>query len=79
MLTLATRGGVSAQSVAAAIVRCQQINRLLGTNLGPWDLGGLPEEWLTALELWVDEMPRIKQWQAESAAALAKVRSRKVQ
>jgi hypothetical protein len=73
-MSLASKGGVG--GMGAAIVRCQQFNRLLGTNLGPWDLPGISDEWLTALELWVDKLPEVRKWQQESAAALARVRSR---
>lgn len=72
---MALQGRVN--GLGALILRCQQFNRLLGTSLGPWELEQLPEEWLTALEVWVDELPKVKAWQAESAAALARVRNRK--
>ena len=57
-------------------MRCRQVNQLLGTNLGPWDLAGLPDEWMTALEMWIDELPKVRAWQKESAEALARVRER---
>jgi hypothetical protein len=52
------------------------VNQLLGTNLGPWDLAGLPDEWMTALEMWIDDLPKVRAWQKESAEALARVRER---
>jgi hypothetical protein len=64
------------QGMGALIVRCQQVNRLLGTTLGPWELEELPDEWLTALEMWVDEMPKAQAWQAESKAALERARNK---
>lgn len=67
---------VRAGGMAALIIKCQKINRMLGTNLGPWDLERLPEEWLTALEIWADEMPKVEEWQRESKAALERVRNR---
>ena len=62
--------------IGALIVRCWQVNQLLGTNLGPWDLAGLPDEWMTALEMWIDDLPKVRAWQKESAEALARVRER---
>jgi hypothetical protein len=63
--------------MAALIIKCQKINRMLGTNLGPWDLEKLSEEWCSALEMWADELPKAQAWQAESQAALDRVRNRK--
>lgn len=73
-MSLATTERVRQGGMAAAITRCREVNRLLGTSLGPWDLMDLPEEWLTALEMWVDDLPKVRAWQAESQAALARVR-----
>jgi hypothetical protein len=73
-MDLASRGSVSGP--AAAIVRCQQLNRVLGTNLGPWDLAGIPDEWLTALDVWTEGLPKVQEWKRESKAALERVRNR---
>lgn len=59
------------------IIKCQKINRMLGTSLGPWDLERMPEDWMAALEMWADELPKAQAWHAESQAALDRVRNRK--
>lgn len=64
------------RGMAALIVRTRQINQVLGTNLGPWDLGDLPDEWLTALEMWIDGAPAVESFQEQMAAALARVRGK---
>lgn len=65
--------------MAADIARCGAINRMLGTNLAPWEIDELPEEWISAIELWAEELPRAQQWAREADAALARLRSKKRQ
>jgi hypothetical protein len=72
MLDAAQFGKTS--GMAAKLIRCAQINRMLGTQLTPWELDELPDEWLTALELWSAEYPRAKAWAAEAQASLQKLR-----
>lgn len=62
--------------MAAQIARAAQVNRMLGTQLAPWEFEQMPAEWVTALEMWVDELPRAREWKAEVNAAVAKLRKR---
>lgn len=65
--------------MAAMIVRAKQINGMLGTNLAPWELQEIPDDWLTALEMWAEEFPKAQAWKAEADRALARLRSKKIQ
>jgi anti-sigma factor RsiW len=65
--------------MAAEIVRCRMMNEALGTDLRPWELGDVPEEWLTAVEMWAVELPKARAWWAESQAAVARVRGQRKQ
>lgn len=62
--------------IAAQIIRAGQINRILGTNLAPWELELIPADWLDALESWIDDLPKALEWQNEVSAAMAKLRNR---
>ncbi len=68
-----------ASGMAALIVRAREINRMLGTNLAPWELESLPDEWVTALEVWAEDYPKAKAWMAEADQALARLRSKRKQ
>jgi hypothetical protein len=62
--------------MAAEIVRCRQINATLGTNLTPWELAQAPDEWLTAVEMWGEELPKAQAWVKETQAGLARLREK---
>ena len=68
-----------ARGMTALIVRTRQINAMLGTGLAPWELAEMPEEWMTALEMWMDEYPKAVIWQAQVNESLARLRGQKVQ
>lgn len=61
---------------AAQIVVARQINGMLGTSLAPWELEDLPDEWMTALEMWIYDMPRVQNWRGKVDESLARLRSR---
>ena len=77
ILDLASKNGIS--GMAAQIIRAKQFNTVMGTDIRPWELESIPADWLSALEMWVDERPRVAQWQGQVDEALARLRSRKVQ
>ncbi len=65
--------------MAALIVRTRQINGMLGTSLAPWELEQVPEDWMTACEMWAEEYPKAVVWQAQVKESLARLRGQKVQ
>jgi hypothetical protein len=77
ILDLAGKRSVS--GMAAQIVRCGQINQMLGTDLRPWELDQIPDEWMTAFEVWIDGVPKARAWQGQIDEAMKRLRSRRVQ
>jgi len=62
--------------MAAQIVLSQQINGILGTDLAPWELEELPDEWITALEMWIYDLPKAGAWRAKIEESMARLRER---
>src|SRR5512147_2578412 len=60
--------------MGAQIIRTKQINQALGTNLAPWDLDQVPDDWLSAVEMWSEDYPKAVDWQRQIDASLARVR-----
>lgn len=62
--------------MAAEVARTRQINRYLNTNLMPWDLEAIPDDWLTAIEALMNGLPRVQEWKSEVDQALKDLRAR---
>lgn len=65
--------------MAAQIVLSQQINRILGTHLAPWELEDLPDEWITGLEMWIYDLPKASVWRSQIDVAMARLRNQRKQ
>lgn len=77
ILAAAENKGLS--GMAAQMVMARKINGMLGTSLAPWELEDLPDEWLTALEMWIYDMPRVQDWRGKVNESLARLRNRNQQ
>lgn len=64
--------------MAAQIVMARKINEVCGTSLAPWELEELPADWLTGLEMWIYEMPKVINWQNQVQESLERLRSKRV-
>ncbi len=62
--------------MAALIVECQAINRMLGTQLMPWELEQMPADWWMALRTWITALPAAREWKGEVEAAMAELRKK---
>ena len=69
----------TATGMMAQMLRTKQVNSVLGTNLAPWEIDQVPEEWLSAAEMWATEYPKAVEWQRQIDASLARLRGQRVQ
>ena len=51
-------------------------NRFMGTHLTPWELKEVPDEWIEAIDMVKDDLPKVKDWQDKIDESLARLRRR---
>lgn len=62
---------------AAWVLKTRMINQYLGTDLMPWELAQVSEEWLTAIDLVMSGLPRIQEWKSRVDESLRRLRSQR--